>query len=178
MSSTNPKTPISSTMAQSVDTFILPDLHALHPFKGGQNPLFEVVRKESRDWINSFEILPENLRAGFTATYGELLASYTYPYAPHAVLRVCADFVNVLFTLDEVSDDQGPEAARETINLFLRALRYEPDLDDGSPLAKMLIRYAATHWFTPYDSHWVNLSPKFCRPSQEGCSPKLPTPFL
>jgi hypothetical protein len=125
-------------MSQPGDQFVLPDLYAVLPFEGGQNPLFDVIGKESRDWINSYDILPHH-RAGFTS--GELLASYCYPYAPHDEFRVCADFLNVLFTLDEVSDVQDPDGARETIHLFVRALKDEPYCDDGSPLAKMLNEY-------------------------------------
>lgn len=129
-------------MTQSDDQFILPDLYASLPFKSGQNPLFDIVGKESRDWINGYNILPHDRRAEFTTVYGEILASYCYPSAPRDAFRVCADFVNILFLLDEVSDVQEPDQARETIHLLVRILRADPGCDDGSPLARMLSRYA------------------------------------
>ena len=126
-------------MSRSADQFVLPDLYAVLPFEGGQNPFFDVVGKESRDWVNSYDIIPHHRPPG--STTGGLLASYCYPYAPRNELRVCADFLNILIMLDEVSDVQDSNGVRETIHLFVRALRDDPDCDDGSPLAKMLIRY-------------------------------------
>ena len=46
-----------SSMVQSGDWFILPDLYAALPFNGCQNPLFHIVGKESRDLINSYGVL-------------------------------------------------------------------------------------------------------------------------
>ena len=138
-------------MPQSADQFILPDLYAVLPFQGGQNPFFDLIGKESRDWVNSYDILPQHRPAG--STTGELLASYCYPHAPSDVFRVCADFLNILITLDEVSDVQDSNEVRETIHLFVRALRDDPDCDDGSPLAKMLIRYAIGDHFMTLTSH-------------------------
>jgi hypothetical protein len=127
-------------MAQSGDQFILPDLYVDLPFKIDQNPLFDTVGKEAREWMDSYDILPHHRRDRFTSTSGELLGSYCYPYAPRDPFRVCTDFINVLFMLDEVSDIQDPDGARETIHLLVRALGNDPDCDDGSQLAKMLIR--------------------------------------
>ena len=124
-------------MSQPADQFVLPDLYAVLPFEGGQNPFFDVVGKESRDWVNSYNILPHHRQADFTSC--ELFASHCYPYAPYDMFRICADFLNVLSTLDEVSDVQDSKGARDTIHLFVRVLRNDPGCDDGSSLAKMLI---------------------------------------
>lgn len=126
-------------MPQSGEQFILPDLYAVLPFEGGpKNPLLDVIGQESRDWINSYDILPHHRRAGFTS--GELFASYYYPHAPHEAVRICADFINILLALDEVGDVQDSDGARETIHLFVRALRGDSDCDSESPLAGMLIK--------------------------------------
>lgn len=166
-------------MFQPGDQFVLPDLYAVLPFEGGQNPLFDVVCKESRDWIDSYDILPHHLRAGFTS--GEVLASYCYPYAPHDAFRICADFINILLTLDEVSDVQDSDGARETIHLFVRTLRDDPDCDDGTPLAKMLIEYVICDCFPvliPYELPRTNLYFKLCEKVQEDRDPELSTPLL
>ena len=126
-------------MSQPADQFVLPDLYAVLPFEGDQNPFFDTVGKQSRDWVNSYDILPHHRRADFT--HCELFASHCYPTAPRNVFRICADLLNVLSTLDEVSDVQDSDGARETIHLFVRALRDGSGCDDGSPLAKMLIEY-------------------------------------
>jgi hypothetical protein len=49
--------------------------------------------------------------------------------------------VNLLFVVDEVSDDQNGKDARATGRVFVNAMKY-PDWDDGSVLAKITKEYA------------------------------------
>jgi len=48
--------------------------------------------------------------------------------------------VNLLFVVDEVSDDQNGKDARATGRVFVNAMKY-PDWDDGSVLAKITKEY-------------------------------------
>lgn len=68
----------------------------------------------------------------------ELLASLTYPQAGYDTFRTCCDFLNLLFVIDEISDDQSGEGARLTGKVFLNAIR-DSECTDGSEsvLAKM-----------------------------------------
>ena len=133
---------------QSADQFVLPGLYAVLPFEGRQNPFFDVVGRESRDWVNSYHIIPHHSQS--SSTSGELLACCCCcSFAPHDVFRVCADFINVSITLDEVSDVRDSDGAREAIHLFVRVSGSDPDCDDGSPLARMPIKYVISdHFFT------------------------------
>ena len=81
-----------------------------------------------------------NLPCDVDAKRDELLVSHTYPYAPFEQFRTCCDFVNLLFVVDEVSDEQDGYNARVTGEIFLNSMRY-PDWDDGSALAKMTREY-------------------------------------
>ncbi|TCD63577.1 terpene cyclase [Steccherinum ochraceum] len=72
----------------------------------------------------------------------ELLVSHAYPYADYDQFRTCCDFVNLLFVVDEISDDQTGEDASATGLVYLNAVA-DADWDDGSVLAKMTKEFRA-----------------------------------
>ncbi len=120
----------------STQQFTLPDLLAVCPFEGSTNPHYTKVGAESRAWINSNHVFQGRKLALFNKAVIELLASHAYPQAGSDQFRTCCDFVNLLFVIDELSDDQDGKGARHTGEVFLSAMRYA-DWDDGSALAKM-----------------------------------------
>ncbi|KZT64434.1 terpenoid synthase [Daedalea quercina L-15889] len=123
-------------MTSTPGSFILPDLIALLPFKGSFNSHFEQAAKSSSAWVDSFRAVPDRKRAFFQQAGSELLCAYAYPYAGYDELRATMDLVNILFTVDEVSDEQNGKDAYKTGRVFLNALS-DPDWHDGSPLAQM-----------------------------------------
>lgn len=131
-------------MYSSTNSFILPDLLTLSkPFKGSTNPHYRKAAAESRAWINSYNIFTDRKRAFFIQGYNELLVSHTYPHAGHEEFRTICDFVNLLFVIDEISDDQNGADARRTGEVYLNAMQY-PGWTDGSALAKMTAEYVLT----------------------------------
>ncbi len=132
-------------MYSSLKSFYLPDLLSLSkPFKGSTNPHYRKAAAESRAWINSYNIFTDRKRAFFIQGYNELLVSHTYPHAGYEEFRTICDFVNLLFVVDEVSDDQNGADARRTGEVYLNAMKY-PGWTDGSALAKMTGEYVLTH---------------------------------
>ena len=119
-----------------MSSFTLPDLHASCPLKGSTNPHYQAAAHESSEWVNGYNLFTDRKRAYFIQGSNELLVSHTYPYAPYEQFRTCCDFVNLLFVVDEVSDEQGAEDARSTGEVFVNVMR-DPKWDDGSALAKM-----------------------------------------
>jgi hypothetical protein len=117
-------------------SFFLPDLFAVCPLKGSTNPHYAAAARESSEWIDSYNLFTDRKRAYFIQGSNELLVSHTYPYAPYEQFRACCDFVNLLFVVDEVSDEQGGKDARSTGNVFLNVMQ-DPEWDDGSALASM-----------------------------------------
>ena len=116
--------------------FTLPDLLAVCPFQGSTNPHYEKAASESRAWVNRYHLFEGKKLAYFLSGSNELLVSHTYPYAGYDQLRTCCDFVNLLFVVDEISDDQDGRGARATGEIFLNAMRYL-DWYDGSALSQM-----------------------------------------
>lgn len=123
-------------MSTSPKSFLLPDLVSLLPYRGFVNPHYERASKSSSAWVNGYNIVPDRKRAFFQQGGSELLCAYAYSYAGYEELRTTMDLVNILFTVDEVSDDQNGKDAYKTGRVFLNALR-DADWDDGSALAQM-----------------------------------------
>ena len=123
-------------MHSSSKTYVLPDLAAICKWKATFNPHHDEVANPSSQWVLSFGVFQGTKIVFFREGGSELLCSYVYPYVDAEKLRTACDFVNLLFVVDEVSDDQNGKDARHTGEVFLNAMRY-PDWDDGSALAKM-----------------------------------------
>ena len=117
-------------------SFVLPDLISICPLKGSTNPHYEAAAPQSSAWVDSYNLFTDRKRAYFIQGSNELLVSHTYPYADFDQFRTCCDFVNLLFVVDEVSDEQNGTDARSTGRVYLQAMR-DPDWDDGSKLSKM-----------------------------------------
>ena len=106
------------------------------PLKDATNPHHKSAAAESRAWINSFKVFNDEKRAEFIAGSNELLVSHAYPFAPYERFRVCCDFINTLFVVDEISDVQNGEDALSTGMIYLNVLK-DPSWDDGSKLARI-----------------------------------------
>ncbi|THH14398.1 hypothetical protein EW146_g5932 [Bondarzewia mesenterica] len=117
--------------------FTLPDLFAVSTaFKDTTNPHWKRASIESKSWVNSYHVFSDRRRAFFLQGQSELLVSHAYPYADYEEFRTCCDFVNLLFVVDEISDEQTPEDARLTGEVYLNVMR-NPKWDDGSKLAQI-----------------------------------------
>ncbi|KAL1668106.1 isoprenoid synthase domain-containing protein [Schizophyllum commune] len=148
--------------------FILPDLKSpvCALFPKATNPHYGAVSEESREWIDSFAFFPDKKRVQFQQCIFELLASHSYPYADYSKFRVCCDFLNLVFALDEVSDEQNGSDARETMNVYVRAMR-GLTIDEGTKL------YQATKEFR--ERLMVGIGPRcFQRFIKHGEDPNLP----
>ncbi|KAI0325770.1 terpenoid synthase [Cubamyces sp. BRFM 1775] len=122
--------------SQPTTSFVIPDLFAITPFVGSFNPHYAKVAPESSAWINSFRILSDTKRAFFLQGGSEILCAHAYPYADEERFRGTCDFVNLLFILDEISDDQNSKDASGTGSTFYNTLG-NPEYDDGSILCKI-----------------------------------------
>ncbi|KAI5122525.1 hypothetical protein M0805_005252 [Coniferiporia weirii] len=108
-------------------TLVLPDLLSVCPFPWKSNEHFSQANSESTDWVLSYGIFANTKRAHFITTNGALLGAHTYTYTNAEVLRTCSDFLNLLFTLDEISDDQDVKGVRETRDAFVNAMNGKYD---------------------------------------------------
>ena len=114
----------------------LPDLMSVCPFSWSLNQYYPRGSDESSRWADSYNIFTDAKHAYFAMANGGLLASYAYSSSSYERFRACCDFINVLYVLDELSDDQDEEEAKETENAFIRAL--DGKACDGSPLSRLV----------------------------------------
>ena len=126
-------------MHTSPSSYRLPDLHAMCSWKAAVNPHFEDVAPDSSDWVLSYVYrIPELQHRAevFKRTSSELLAAYTFPYANAEQLRMCCDFINLLFVIDEVTDVQSGKDAASSRAVVLNAMRGD-GLYNDSALSQM-----------------------------------------
>lgn len=128
-------------------TYRLPDLHPMCPWKARFNPHHDEAAVASKEWVLSFNALKGKKLEFFKEGGSELLCSWAYPYAGLEQLRTCCDFVNLLFTIDEISDEQNGKDALATGMSFLNTMK-DDSYDDGSVLCKMTKEYDSPSVFT------------------------------
>jgi hypothetical protein len=85
---------LALTMSSEPVQFTLPDLLSLCPLEGATNPHYERIAAESRAWIHSFDVLPDQKRAFFISGCSELLVSHAYAYAGDEEFRTVCDVVS------------------------------------------------------------------------------------
>ena len=104
-------------------------------FSFAQNPNYTEVGPESAAWLDSYHVLSDRKRQTFIDCCIGILVGNAYPYASNEQLRICCDLANLLFVVDEVSDEQSGKKAYETTQIFLKTLSGAPC--DGSVLSRM-----------------------------------------
>ena len=143
--------------------FTLPDLPGIcqDPFSPSFNPHYEALASESKAWIDSLGILSGEKKRYFSASAFEFLAAHTYPFGDRAGYRLCCDYLNATFILDDYSDDEGGEGARRMADSFMNALR-DPTWDDGTAFARMAREsVSSSPHITPTALTWCTASFRF-----------------
>lgn len=123
-------------MSGAVRSYTLPDLEAICKWKAAFNPHHAEAAAASSKWVLGFGLFKGKKLQFFREGGSELLCSYVYHYADVEKLRVACDFVNLLFCIDEISDEQTAQDARKTGSVVLKALK-DANYDDGSLLCRM-----------------------------------------
>jgi hypothetical protein len=124
--------------------FTLPNLFACIPFSASVNPHHEPAAAESFAWVDSYNFFVDRKRAHFLASQIDLLAAYCYPSASYDDFRTICDYTNVLFVIDEISDEQDGRGALETAEICMKAFGGEKcDMSD-TKLYKLVSEYVNT----------------------------------
>lgn len=114
---------------------VLPDLVSACPFKWSVHPDYERARVESSAWIGGFEVFTGRKRSLFALVNAELLPAIVNSYADYEEFRTCCDFNNLLFVVDEFSDELDGKETRKLGDVVLKALRGEST--QGSVISKI-----------------------------------------
>ena len=117
-------------------SYVLPDLHAVVPFKSSFNPHFATLTDQSTEWIDRcYPHLPDKKRAYFRHKGCELLVAHAHPYADSERYQIICDLMNLVFVVDVITDVQNGKDAYDTCLAVYTAL-CDSTYDDGSELCK------------------------------------------
>ncbi|GJE85095.1 terpenoid synthase [Phanerochaete sordida] len=145
-------------------SYRLPDLHPMCTFRARFNVHHDEAAASSKAQFLSCNPLKGKQLDYFKEGGCELLCAWTYPYAGLQQLRTVCDFMNILFTIDAITDEQSGPDALATGMCFLNTLKDET-FDDGSILCQMTKDFrrrffpyagpATTHRFLKHSEDYV-----------------------
>ncbi|TFK84898.1 terpenoid synthase [Polyporus arcularius HHB13444] len=129
------------TTAPSPDSrptrLFFPDLIAAFPYPLRVNRHGQRVSEESKQWLLAGCQLSKKRRAAFDGLKGGLLTAECYPLVDYDQLRVCCDFINYLFNLDDICEKMDSERAAITANELIGALRNPHDFRPTSAVGTL-----------------------------------------
>lgn len=103
---------------------VFPDLISHCPAPLRLNPHHQEVHAKSTRWLLSrCPNLSRKQRAAYYGLKGSLLTAMCYPLANYHRFRVCCDYVNYLFHLDNICDEMDENGTWSTASEVLGALR-------------------------------------------------------
>ena len=129
--------------------FVIPDLirPSLRVPFGSQDIVHldhDRATAESKAWLFSWGIFAKSDRrkAAVIKSHADFCAVRAYPYATYEYLRTTCDWMNVIVSIDEITDVQTYEEACHTRDTVVAVLR-DPSQNDGTPLSKMIQRFVS-----------------------------------
>lgn len=118
--------PVSSTSKSAPTTILLPDLVSHCKFNLHVDRNHKLVSVESKRWMfNGDPDLDQAARRAFHGLKAGKLAAMCYPNGGYPQLRVCSDYLNWLFHLDDLSDDMDNRGIDNVANVVMNTL-YHP----------------------------------------------------
>lgn len=136
---------VTSEYSHDRKHFVLPDFILACPFTYMFNPSDKSIAADSLAWIYPYvqETFGDTKRNAFPSTHFQEISYHTFPYAEAERLRTCCDFLNLLFYLDEVSDEMVGTDAYAFGAKFVRAMTDGDDeRGDGSAMWRAAKEYA------------------------------------
>ena len=127
----------SSPSPSHPSKIIIPDLvsHCDYPLRCNRHR--KQATKECKQWLFRGGNLSERKRNAFHGLKAGLLTSMCYPNAAYPQLRVCCDFMNWLFHLDNISDDMNDRGTSNTGIDIMNTLWCPETHNPASRVAKM-----------------------------------------
>ncbi|KDQ58781.1 hypothetical protein JAAARDRAFT_47108 [Jaapia argillacea MUCL 33604] len=105
-------TSVTATSQLHPTKIIIPDLVSHCTLKLRINRHHKEAAKSSERWLFRHGNLNEERRTAFRGLKAGFLTSMCYPGAGYPQLQVCCDFMNLLFHLDDITDDLDHRGAR------------------------------------------------------------------
>ncbi|PIL35634.1 terpene synthase [Ganoderma sinense ZZ0214-1] len=134
-------TPASANTQDSTKEIILnfPDFISPIPYPLRCHPQEREVSRESEEWLLSMANFSEQQRAKFLTLNAGLLSGWCYIDCTFDELRVCTDFMNFLFTLDDWTDEFDTTGTRGLAECVMNTL-YFPETYSSDTAAYRLTK--------------------------------------
>ncbi|KAI0760326.1 terpenoid synthase [Fomes fomentarius] len=113
------------------------DLISPCPWALRVNPNCKLAAEESKNWLLSGCRLRAKKRAAFHGLKGGLLTAMCYPLAEYEQLRVCCDYINYLFHLDNICDEMDDRKTVSTASEVIGALRDPHGFQPSSAVGRL-----------------------------------------
>ncbi|EPQ52189.1 terpenoid synthase [Gloeophyllum trabeum ATCC 11539] len=120
---------------------IMPDLVSHCDFKLRINRHHRQAAVASERWMFKGGNLDEQGRTAFRGLKAGLLTSMCYPDAAYPQLKVCCDYMNYLFHLDNLTDDMDNSGARNVRDEVMGALRHPESFQVSAKVGRMTRDY-------------------------------------
>ena len=165
--------PVCSTSKSVFATILLPDLISHCTFDLHTNRNHKSVSVETKKWIfNGDPELNQATRRAFHGLKAGKFAAMVYSNAGYPQLRLCSDFLNWFFHLDNLSDDMDDRGIDNVANVIMNTIHHPHTYRSPARLNWMTKEFVSSpcyHWLLP-----------FCPPTLVFicglCKPLLPVP--
>jgi hypothetical protein len=140
MSATDRSSTFTTTInhvSPSPTKIVIPDLVSHCTFDIKVNQHGEQATVESKDWLFQGDNLNQQKRQTFHGLKAGPLTSMCYPDAGYSQLRVCCDFLNYLFHLDDLSDDLDNRGTQTTADVVLNSLYHPYSYESSARVGKL-----------------------------------------
>ena len=115
----------------------LPDLVSHCTFDLLVNSFGKKIGAGSEAWMNRLGNLSCKKKRALHGLKCGLLTAMCYPDAPEHELRVCCDYLNYLFHLDNISDSMDGNGTVNTQEVVINSLRYPATYHTNARVGKM-----------------------------------------
>lgn len=144
-------TTLATTIPSQPTKIIIPDLVSHCDFALRCNRHRKQASNECKRWLFRGGNLSEKKRNAFHGLKAGLLTSWCYPNAAYGQLRVCCDFMNWLFHLDNISDDMNDRGTVRTgvdiMNTLYHPHSYRPTSRVGKMTKEFVSHSSLIHLF-------------------------------
>ena len=129
-----------SSSSPSPSKIIIPDLvsHCTIPVRCNRN--WRLASVESKRWLFRGGDLKQKKRDAFHGLKAGYLTSMCYPLAEYEQLRVCCDFINYPFHLDNICDEMDDRVTVSTAGEIIGALRDPHGFQASSAVGRLTQR--------------------------------------
>ena len=133
--------PVPTVRSSTIDKIVLPDLVSQCHYALNLNTFGKKVGSASEAWLVRQGNLSVKKQRSLHGLKSGLITSMCYPDAPEYELRVCCDYINYLFHLDNISDSMDGVGTVNTQEVVMGSLRNPATYKSSSRVSRMTKEY-------------------------------------